>query len=124
MVKKEKQEDPKTVEAQKQADLDALANEPIPTRKVRIMMISATEFMFLFLKGMVFRKQTKIVDGAPDDAQIVGVAYEAQRNGIMLVVKSEEYDEIPINILPPVQVVTLSIGVKDATKKKNVKRRK
>lgn len=105
-------------------DLDKLKDLKIPTRRVKMLMVNPADFMFLFTKGLVFRKRTRIVEGVPEDAQLIAVAPDSIRNGIMLVVQSEEYDEVPINVLPPVQVVEIDTRTLDATKKKKVTRKK
>lgn len=96
----------------------------IPTRRVRMLMVNPADFMFLFTKGLAFRKRTKIIEGVPEDASLIAVAADSARNGIMLVVESTEYDEIPINVLPPVQVVNIDTRIIGATKKKKAPRKK
>lgn len=103
---------------------DDLKNAKVPTRRVRMLMVNPTDFMFLFKKGMVFAKGYKIIDGVPEDAKIIAVAPDSIRNGIMLVVESSTYEEIPINVLPPVQPVSIDLLVKNGTKKKKVPRKK
>jgi hypothetical protein len=105
-------------------DIDELKNAKIPTRRVRMLMVNPVDFMWLFTKGLAFRKQLKIIDGVPEDAKLVAVMADSVRNGIMLVVESASYDAIPINAMPPVQPVKISTGVKDATKKKKAARKK
>jgi len=73
-------------------------------------MINPADFMVLFTKGLKVRGGWKIVKGAPADAQIISIAYEAARGGIMLVIESAEYDEVPQNIVPPIQMVKIEIG--------------
>jgi len=96
----------------------------IPTRRVRMFMVKPADFMFLFTKGLKWRKNTTIVKGAPADAQVIAVAPDSIRNGIMLVVQSAEFDEIPINVLPPVDPIEIDVGVQNATKKKKAPRKK
>lgn len=95
----------------------------IPTRRVRFMMVNPADFMFLFMKGVEFRKHTKLIEGLPADCQLIQVAYDPMRGGIQMVVESEEFEPIPINEMPPVQPVSISTGVKDATKKKRKPRK-
>lgn len=102
----------------------ATAGASIPVRRVRMLMVNPADFMFLFTKGMLYRKTTRIIEGVPDDARLIAVAADSPRNGIMLVVESDEYDEIPINVLPPVQPVSINVGDKSATKKKKAPRKK
>ena len=98
--------------------------EGIPTRKAKLLMVNPTDFMFLFEKGLSFRKHTKLIEGIPEDAVLLAVAADPVRHGIMLVVQSESYEPIPINQMPPTQVVTIQTGVVDATKKKKQPRKK
>lgn len=102
----------------------ATAGAKIPVRRVRMLMVNPADFMFLFTKGMLYRKTTRIIEGVPDDARLIAVTADSARNGIMLVVESAEYDEIPINVLPPVQPVSINVGDKSATKKKKAARKK
>lgn len=108
----------------KEADLDKLKDVKIPNRRVRMLMVNPTDFIFLLTEGLRFDKRTQIIKGVPEDAKVIAVAPDSMRNGIMLVVESKEYDEIPINVLPPVQPVQIDIGVPGATKKKKGPRKK
>lgn len=108
----------------KVGDVDKMAGLKIPTRRVRMFMVKPDDFMFLFTKGLKWRKNTRIVAGAPDDAQVIAVAPDSIRNGIMLVVQSATFDEIPINVLPPVVPIEIDVGVQNATKKKKAPRKK
>lgn len=105
-------------------DLDKLKDAEIPTRRVKMLMVNPADFMFLFTKGLVFRKRTRIVKGIPEDAKLVAVAADSMRNGIMLVVESSEYEEVPINVLPPVQVVEIDTRTMDEVKKRIVRKKK
>jgi hypothetical protein len=107
-----------------QANVDAEQGIEIPTRRARMLMVNPTDFMFLFTKGLVFRKGWKLLEGIPEDAKLLGVAYDSTRNGIMLVVESEEYEPVPINVLVPVQMVQIDVLIKNPTKKKVVPRKK
>lgn len=105
-------------------DLDKMKDIKIPTRRVKMLMVNPADFMFLFTKGLVFRKRTRIISGLPEDAKLVTIAADSARNGIMLVVESEEYDEVPINVLPPVQVVEIDTRTLEDSKKKKASRKK
>lgn len=102
----------------------AEAGIEIPTRRARMLMVNPADFMFLFTQGLEFRKHTKLVQGIPADARLLAVAAEPVRHAIMLVVESDEYDEVPINVMPPVQLIEIQTGKPDATKKKKVARKK
>lgn len=106
------------------ADLEKLKDAKIPTRKVRMLMVNPADFMYLFTKGLEFRKHTKIVDGIPADSQLIQIAADSMRNGIMLVVESDEFEEIPINVLPPIIPISIQTGKIGATKKKAKPRKK
>jgi hypothetical protein len=97
----------------------------VPKRRVAMLMVKPGEFMFLFTKGLRFQKNFKVIAGVPDDAKVIAVAPDSIRNGIMIVVTSKEFEEIPINVLPPVIPVDIDLdGVKNATKKKNARKKK
>lgn len=82
----------------------------IPKRRAKMLMVNPSDFMFLFTKGLKWRKHTTLVEGVPADAQLIAVAAEPVRGAIMLVVQSEEYDEIPIDKMPPIQMVSIQTG--------------
>lgn len=106
-------------------DIEKLKEAKVPTRRVRMLMVNPTDFMFLFTKGLKFRKNYKIIKGVPDDAQVIAVAPDSIRNGIMLVVQSSEFDEIPINVLPPTIPVDIDLdAVTKPTKKAKTDRKK
>lgn len=94
-----------------------LKNKPT-TRKVRFMIVNPQDFLMLFTKGMVFNKRAKLIDGVPDDALLVGLTVDHVRGGVVLVLQSETYEEIPMTEMPPIQEVGIMLGVKNATKKK------
>lgn len=96
----------------------------VPKWRVKMLMVDPTEFVYLFTKGLKLRKQTQVVLGVPEDAQVVSIAADTKRLGIMIVVQSEEYPEIPKTVLPPVQYVRFNLGDKTATKKKKAPRKK
>lgn len=89
-----------------------------PKRRVRFLMVNPQDFLSLFTQGIVFAKRAKLVTGVPDDAKVVSMTVDHVRGGIILVVHSESYDEIPMTEMPPVQLVGIEIGVQNATKKK------
>ena len=110
-----------------QEDLEKLKELEIPKRRAKMLMVNPADFMFLFTRGLKVRKGYKMIEGIPDDAKLLTIAAEPVRGGIMMVVESEEYDEIPINIMPPVQVISIQTGkLRDsmATKKKKQPRKK
>ena len=95
--------------------------QEIPTRRVRMCIFEAHEFMFLFTKGMVFNKKTAVIEGLPKDATLVGVSNDPVRGGIVFVIESEEYEPIPINILPPFQQVSFQTAWKPNGQPKSTK---
>lgn len=123
--KRTKFEQPKQVVQRDENDPEKLKDAKIPTRRVKMLMVNPTDFMFLFTKGLKFRKNYKLVKGVPEDAQVIAVAPDSVRNGIMLVVQSSEYDEVPINVLPPVQPIDIDLDSVDRpTKKAKAPRKK
>ena len=96
----------------------------IPKWRVKMLMVDPTEFVYLFTKGLKLRKQTQVVLGVPEDAQVVSIAADTKRLGVMMVVQSESYPEIPKTVLPPIQYVRFNLGDKQATKKKKQPRKK
>lgn len=97
----------------------------VPKRRVKMLMVKPGEFMFLFTKGLRFQKNFKVIKGVPDDAKLITVVPDSIRNGIMLVVQSSEYPEVPMNVLPEVEMVDIDLdGIKNPTKKKLVPKRK
>lgn len=105
-------------------DLEDMKEAEIPTRRAKMLMVNPADFMYLFTKGLTFAKHTKIIAGIPDDAVLLAVAAEPIRHAIMLVVQSESYEPIPINEMPPVELVEIQTGKVGATKKKAAPRKK
>lgn len=95
----------------------------IEKRRTKVMAVNPHAFMSLFTKGLEFRKRTKLIDGVPEDAMLVGITYDVRRDSLLLVVESKEYDEIPINEVPPFQNISIQTQF-GSTKKKNVPKRK
>lgn len=95
-----------------------MVDESTPLRRVRFLVINPNDFLMLFTKGITFSKRTQLIDGVPEDAVVVGMNVDHVRGGIILVVQSEEYDEVPMTVMPPVQHVSIQWGVDKATKKK------
>ena len=95
-----------------------MVDENTPMRRVRFLIINPADFLMLFTKGIVFAKRTKLIEGVPEDALIMGMNVDHVRGGIILVVQSKEYDEVPMTVMPPVQHVSIQWGVEKATKKK------
>jgi len=97
----------------------------VPKRRAAMLMVKPGEFMFLFTKGLRFQKNFKVIKGVPEDAKVIAVAPDSIRNGIMIVITSKEFEEIPINVLPPVIPVDIDLdGIKQSTKKKTAARKK
>ena len=79
-------------------------------RRVKFLMCDPAGFMALFKEGMKFRKNFRIVKGLPKDAKLISVAYDMQRGGIMMIVESQEYDEVQPTNQPPIQQVEIEVG--------------
>lgn len=114
----------KVVQRSPVGDMNKMKGLKVPTRRVKMFMVKPDDFMFLFTKGLKWRKNTTIMEGAPDDAQVIAVAADSIRNGIMLVVQSASFEEVPINVLPPVVPIEINVGIQNATKKKKTPRKK
>lgn len=93
-------------------------DENTPKRRVRFLMVNPTDFLMLFTKGLTLSKRTRIIEGVPEDATVLSMTVDHVRGGIILVVQSDEYDEVPLTVMPPVQHVSIEWGVKNATKAK------
>jgi hypothetical protein len=105
----------KAIEDPKKAEIDK--------RRTRVAAINPHAFMSLFTKGLRFRKQTALIEGIPEDALLVGITYDVRRDMILIVIESEEYDEIPINEIPPFQHINFQTQW-GSTKKKVIPKRK
>ena len=97
---------------------EAKQEDQTPMRRVKVYLINPIDVMMLFTKGLLFAKRTKIIKGVPDDAELVGITYDARLDFIMMVVKSMEFEPVPINQYPPMETIEIEIGVDGATKKK------
>ena len=81
-------------------------------------MVNPTDFLTLFTTGLSLAKRTKIIKGVPEDAKVLSMTVDHVRGGIILVVQSESYEEIPQTEMPPIELIEISLGVEGATKKK------
>lgn len=109
---------------EKPAVAEQVPEEQIATRRTRVMMINPVEWMSLFTTGVRFAKQVQLIEGVPEDATMIGCAYDIRRDAILIVLESDEYEPIPITQQPPTQLVRLKFGVENATKKKKPAKRK
>lgn len=107
-----------------QALVDQEHQREVLYRRIRVLMVDPVAFMGLFTKGLKYAKQTRLVEGIPDDAQLVGVVYDMRLEAILMMVESSEYEPIPSTELPPRQLIEVMTGVPDATKKKKAPRKK
>ena len=82
----------------------------VETRRVKVLIVSSAEFMSLFTKGMKFHKNATVFEGVPEDAEVVGIGSNPVIPGVLLVVKSQEYDEIPVTENPPYVQVGINLG--------------
>ena len=103
-------------------DLNNIVTPETPMRRVRFLMVNPTDFLMIFGQGLVFAKRTQIIEGVPEDAKLLSMTVDHVRGGIILVVESETYDEIPVTHKPPVQHVSIKWGVEGATKKKKARK--
>lgn len=106
-----------------EAPLEVDEKQEVATRRTKVMVINPIGFMSLFTQGLRFRKQTQIVSGVPEDAKLIGLTYDTRRDLILLVVESEEFDEVPITEVPPFLMLKIQTQF-GTTKKKNVPKRK
>ena len=101
-----------------------IVTKDTPVARRRFLIVNPTEFIGFFTKGFVFAKRVKMIEGVPEDAQVVSMTVDHVRNGLVFLVESEEYDEIPMTQMPPVQHISIEFGVQNATKKKKPSRKK
>lgn len=106
----------------REEDLEKLKEVPMARR--RVLMVNPSEFAGLFTKGLVFAKRTRLVEGLPDDALLLGTAYDIRLDAILMVVESEEFDEVPMTELPPRVMVSIETGISKAIAKKKSYRKK
>jgi hypothetical protein len=99
------------------------ANPEVPKVRERFLMINPQDFLMLFEQGLVLAKRTKVFTGVPADAKVTGFTVDHVRGGVILIVRSDEYDEIPVTEMRPVQHIEIEIGVKNATKSTKNKRK-
>jgi len=88
-----------------------------PTRRVRFLVVNPSDFLMLFTKGLTLAKRMHVFEGVPADAQLVSMTVDHVRGGIILVAQSNEYEHVPLTVMPPIQLVSIRLGVEGATKK-------
>ena len=79
-------------------------------RRVKLLAIPPEQILALFKEGMKFRKNFKIVSGAPSDAKVVNIINDPIRNQVMMVVKSATFDEVPVREVPPILTIDIEYG--------------
>ena len=118
----QKAEAPKKTFRELEQERNAKVNEkPIAMHRVRYLMVNPADFLQLFSEGLVLAKRMAVFTGVPADARVKNMTVDHVRGGIILVVESSEYEELPMTDMPPVQLIEIQQGVKDATKKKRKK---
>ena len=121
----EESETPKKTFRELEQERNAKVNEaPVMTHRVRYLMVNPQDFLSLFTEGIVLAKRMRVLTGVPADAKVKNMTVDHVRGGIILVVESSEYEELPMTDMPPVQMVEIEQGVKDATKSAKTKRKK
>lgn len=86
------------------------------TRKIRLLYVDPSQFMSLFKDGMKFREDVKLISGVPLDAKLLAVTYDPTVHGILLVVTSDEYEDVPHGRALPMVQVDLRVGKPTAGK--------
>lgn len=89
---------------------DIKKEEKVETRRVKVLIVTSAQFMSLFTKGMKFHKNATVFEGVPEDAEVVGIGSNPVIPGVLLVVKSQEYEPIPVTVNPPYQQVSINLG--------------
>ena len=106
----------------REEDLKPKKEEKVETRRVKVMIITSSQFMSLFVKGMKFHKNATVFEGVPEDAEVIGIGSNPVIPGVLLVVKSQEFDEIPVTENPPYIQIGINLGNNiSQAKKKNKK---
>ena len=100
-----------------------IVDEKTPMRRRRFLIVNPTEFLSFFHEGLVLAKRVSVIKGVPADAKVVSMTVDHIRNGIVLLVESEEYELVPMTQMPPVQHIEIRLGVEGATKKKKKSRK-
>lgn len=101
------------------SNIDEEALKAAAKARRKVVMINPEEFLGLFTKGLKFAKNTTVFDGVPEDAKLLGIAYDVRLDSIVMVVSSSEYDEIEMTELPPRQFIGIKMGeVSKVVKKK------
>jgi hypothetical protein len=91
-------------------DIKDVPQKDIPKRRVRMLMVSPQDFLRLFTKGFKIAENTTILKGVPEDAKVVSMTIDHVRDSVIFVVESTEYDEIPMNEMPPFEYVEIKLG--------------
>lgn len=86
-------------------------NKPAKPRRIKLVMVNPANFMSLFKTGMRVKKNFEVVKGIPRDATILTISYDAARAAIIVILESEDFDEVPVGDIPP--SIPIEIDVKD-----------
>ena len=80
------------------------------TRRFKTLWVAPAQFMALFKEGLKVREDFEIIEGLPDDAQLLGVMYDVTRNGIAMVVSSSKFPEVKKGEQAPFLPVSIKTG--------------
>ena len=81
-------------------------------RRVKFLAVSPGEIMSLFKKGLKVRGGFKVIKGAPADAKVLTVTYEARLDKFLIVIESDSYDEVPDTQMPEIEPVEIVLNSK------------
>lgn len=81
----------------------------VTSRKLKMLYIDPVSFMSLFKEGMVIRENFQVIEGIPEDAQLLAVSYDLTLHGVVFLITSENFDEVPAGEVIPVQPVMIKV---------------
>lgn len=58
--------------------------------RVMYVNVSRQAFSWVFTEGVY-----KVVNGVPEDSEVVGIEFKAEKDMFKVVLKSEEFDKVP-----------------------------
>lgn len=75
-----------------------------------MLFVDPASFMALFKEGLRVRENYQIIKGVPEDAQLLGTARDPKTGGVILVLYSKTFEQIPEGKQFPVIKVAIKTG--------------
>jgi hypothetical protein len=84
--------------------------QEIRTRNLALLFVPRADFMALFKTGAKWRANTVITNGVPADSEVIGVFAAAERDGVMMLLMSPEFEPVLEGAMPPILPIKIDVS--------------